>query len=144
MLATYDPKQVDFSFGPVIVTGYADGSFLTAARDNPMFTSGTGSDGSGYRAKSNDTSGTVTCTLLQVSPSNDELSTIALADESAGEGVFPLFVKDGSGRTLCEADAAWIEKFPDATFERDQSNRVWVFKTTNLRIFIGGNGGLTL
>lgn len=142
MIATYDPKEVDFVFGPVIAEGYADGQFILAARDNPMWTSGTGSDGSGYRAKSNDKSGTVTLTLLQVSPTNDELTDAAQADEQAGAGVFPLVIKDRSGRTLCGAQAAWIEKFPDSTFERDNSNRQWVFKTTQLDIFVGGNGGL--
>lgn len=142
MIATYDPKQVDCIFGPVLTEGYADGQFILAARDNPMWTSGTGSDGSGWRAKSNDKSGTVTLTLLQESPSNDELTAIAQADEQAGAGVFPLLIKDRSGRTLCGADSAWIEKFPDSSFERDNSNRVWVIKTTQLDIFIGGNGSL--
>lgn len=140
--ATYNPADVHIIFNGVPIEGYADGQFVLVARANPMWTSGTGSDGSGWRAKSNDRSGSVTVTLLQTSPSNDELGLLAQADELAGQGMGPLMVKDTSGRSIAFTDAAWCEKMPDMSFEREVVSRVWVFKSTDLTHQPGGNGSL--
>lgn len=136
---TYNPADVTIIFAGIPVGGFADGTFVTVARDNPSFTSLTGSDGEGARSKSNDKSGTVTITLLQTSESNDALSAVALLDENTGDGVAPLMVVDKSGRTICAAETAWIEKPADAEFAREISNREWVLKTDNLQMGIGGN-----
>ncbi len=136
---TYDPASVDIIFAGIPFEGFADGTFVTVARDNPSFTSIVGSDGEGARAKSNDRSGTITCTLMQTSATNDALSDVMAADELTGDGVGSLLVKDGSGRTICEAETAWLEKPADAEFGREISNREWVIKTDLLRITVGGN-----
>lgn len=136
---SYDPKQVIFIFAGIQASGYEDGTFITVARDNPAFTNGSGADGEGWRAKSNDKTGTVTLTLLQTSVANDAYSAIAALDEASGDGVAPMLLKDNSGRTLCAAATAWIEKVADAEFAREKSTREWVFKTDSLEMFIGGN-----
>lgn len=136
---SYDPAQVSVIFAGIPVEGYADGTFIVAARDNPSFNKMVGSDGEGARAKSNDTGGSVTLTLMQTSISNDALSALALLDETTGDGVGPLLIKDGLGRTLIQAESAWLEKPADAEFAREISNREWVIQSDNLQIFDGGN-----
>jgi hypothetical protein len=136
---TYDAGSVSIIFAGIPFEGLADGTFVTVARDNPSFNSLTGSDGEGARAKSNDKSGTITCTLMQTSVTNDLLSEVAALDELTGDGVAPLMVKDNSGRTIASAETAWIEKPADAEFGREISNREWVIKTTELNLFVGGN-----
>ena len=136
---TYNSGEVSIIFAGIPFEGFADGTFVTIARNNPSFNDLVGSDGEGARAASNDKSGTVTVTLMQTSLTNDELSAIALLDELTGDGVAPLLVKDNSGRTVASAETAWLEKPADAEFGREISNREWVFKTDNLGLFIGGN-----
>lgn len=126
-------------FGAISVEGLGDSTFITAARDNPAFTNGVGADGEGWRAKTNDKSGTITITILQTSASNDELSVAALLDENTGNGVLPFLLKDNSGRTLINAPTTWIEKFPDTEFATDKTEREWVLKTDQLNMFVGGN-----
>lgn len=136
---TYNPSDVIAIIAGVEVTGYADGTFITCGRDNPSFTNGTGSSGEGWRAKSNDKSGTCTMTLLQTSESNDALTALVTLDEVSGDGVGPFLLKDNSGRTLYEAETAWLEKPADSEFAREVTNREWVIKTDNLNVFVGGN-----
>ncbi len=136
---TYNPADVALVVAGVPISGYADGSFIVVSRDNPSFTNGTGSDGEGWRAKSNDRSGTCTITLLQTSEGNDALSALVALDELSGAGIGPLLVKDNSGRSVYSAETCWVEKPADAEFAREQSDREWVIKTDSLNTFAGGH-----
>lgn len=136
---TYNAGDLSIIFAGIPFEGLADGTIVTVARNNPSFTDTTGSDGEGARAASNDKSGTITVTLLQTSITNDFLSAHARLDEATKEGAAPLLVKDNSGRTVAQAETAWIEKPADIEFAREISNREWVFKTDNLDMFVGGN-----
>lgn len=136
---TYNPADVVCIVSGIKVEGYADGTFITAARDNPSFTNGSGADGEGWRAKTNDKIGTITLTLLQTSLSNDALSALIALDEASGDGVGPFLLKDNSGRTLIQAETCWLEKPADSEFAREVTNREWVIKTDSLNPFIGGN-----
>ncbi len=138
-IKTYSAGEVSIIFAGIPFEGFADGTFVTFGRDNPAANGLVGSDGEGARAMSNDRSGTITCTLMQTSATNDELSALALADENSGDGVAPLMIKDNSGRTVCVAETAYIEKVADGEFARELTNREWVFKTDHLEMFIGGN-----
>lgn len=135
----YDPKAVTIVYAGQIMTGYDDGTFVTIERNNDMWALKMGADGIGTRAKSNDKSGKVTLTLMQSSPSNDVLSGLAIADENTGAGAAPLLVRDGSGRTVATAAAAWVTKVPSAEFGKEVANRVWILESDNLQLFIGGN-----
>jgi hypothetical protein len=136
---TYNPADVLLTVAGIPITGYADGTFIAIGRDNPSWNSGTGSDGEGWRAKSNDKSGTCTLTLLQTSAANDALSALVAVDEASGDGIGPLLLKDLSGRSLYEAETCWVEKPADAEFAREQSDREWVIKTDKLNVFVGGH-----
>ncbi len=136
---TYNPADVQLILAGIAVSGYADGTFIAIGRDNPSFTSGSGADSEGWRAKSNDKTGTCTLTLLQTSASNDAFSALAALDEASGDGVGPLLLKDNSGRSLYSAETAWLEKPADAEFAREQSDREWVIKTDKLNVFVGGH-----
>ena len=136
---TYSAADVSIIVGGIPITGLADGTFVTIVRDNPSFTSLTGSDGEGARAQSSDKSGTITLTLMQTSASNDELSAIEALDELTRDGVVPVMVKDNSGRTVASAQTAWIEKPADIELGRELSNREWVLKTDNISMNVAGN-----
>jgi ribonuclease HI len=121
------------------MTGFADGSFETVARNTDAFALYVGTDGEGTRAKSNNKSGKVTITLAQSSDSNAILSGIAALDELSNNGIVPLLIKDNSGLSLYAAETAWIVKQPDSEFGREIGSREWILETDSLAMFTAGN-----
>ena len=138
-VAQFDPKQVTVIFGGKIIQGFMDGTFITAERNEQAFNLKVGVDGSGARAKNNNRSGKVTLTLLQTSGSNDDLSSFAAADELSSTGALPLLIRDASGRTVVSALTAWVQKYANAEFAKEISNRVWVLETDELIMLVAGN-----
>jgi hypothetical protein len=136
---TYDPKQTIVSIGGSIMQGFADGTFLSIADDEDRFAKVVGADGTVSRAKSNNTSATVSLTLKRTSPSNDVLSSIARDDEIANLGVVPIMVKDLNGTSLFQADAAWIQARPTEDSSKEIDDREWVIATGPARRHIGGS-----
>jgi hypothetical protein len=139
LVTTYDPKQFSLIVGGKIITGFADGEYITVERNEQAYNLKVGVDGEGTRAKSNNKSGKVTIVLMQSSRSNDDLSAYAQLDESSNKGVVPVLGRDGSGRTAFGAATAWIQKFAPAPFAKEVGTRTWVLETNELDVFIGGN-----
>ena len=136
---TYDPKNVSISLNGIPLNGFADGTFLTVEREEDAFNKTVGSDGIVSRAKSNNRSGMATLTLSQTSPSNDVLSSIALADELDNAGVGSFVVKDQLGTTKVFAGTAWVRKIASPSFGKEIENREWVIDLAQVDIFTGGN-----
>lgn len=138
---TYIPGKVIMTFGPIIATGFADGTFITITRSGDLFEKKKGADGSVERVHKSAFDFEVALTLLQSSLSNDLLSGVVAADEVDGSGVHPLTIKDLSGTTLFFAEQAWIQKDPDDEFGDTTGNREWMFATGPAVKFTGGNNG---
>ena len=137
MLWTFDPKQLSVIVGPYIVKGFSE-TMVSISRATDAFTMIVGADGEATRVKSNDNSATITITLQQGSPSNDDLSKIATADRLGSVGIFPLLIKDNLGNTVMSAPTAFISKVPDIVFAKTHQDRAWVIMTDNIEIFLGG------
>jgi len=136
---TYSPEDVRIVMGGVLITGYADGTFITVSRDEQAYNKVTGADGKVSRARSANRSGTAVITLKQTSPANDILTGFMLADEAGDQGVVPFLVIDGSGRTINGSSAAWVQQAPDQAFSKDIENREWTIDLSAVDMFIGGN-----
>ena len=136
---TYDPKQVTLIVGAFPIGGFADGSYITVTRENDAYQKVVGADGETSRAKSNDRSGTITITLAQTSPSNDVLSAISLADELNNDGIVPIAIRDGSGRTIIIAPFSWVQKPADVEFAKEITDREWVMACSDISMTEGGN-----
>lgn len=135
----YDPKQVSLIVGSAPAHGYADGDFITVARNEDSFSLLVGSDGESTRSKSSNRSGKVTLRLMASSSFNDTLSELSAADEISGSAVFPLMVKDNFGTSIYTAATAWIAKPAEAAFGKEGGTREWVIETDELLAFAGGN-----
>lgn len=133
-MATYNPAKVVLTFLGQIITGYAPGSFVKAARNKDTYTYTPGADGKGCRTLNPDKSGRVTVTLMQSSPSVDVLSAAQILDELEGTGTGPLMVKDLSGTLVVSAENAWIVKPADVDFAAEVGNREWIIEAEELRI----------
>lgn len=137
--ATYDAGRVVITFGPHVVTGYADGTFVKASRDNDTFTKRTGADGHGTRTRLRSKAGSIELTLEQTSPSNDYLAGVAVSDELLGNGVMPVVVKDLNGKSLATAAEAWIRKPADLEDAKEAGTRSWILDTCELVLVPGSN-----
>lgn len=138
-LKTYAPDSVVINFAGATLTGYAEGSFITIERETDAFNKVTGADGLTTRIKSSNRSGSITLSLAQSSDANAILSALQMADELTGDGIFPLLIKDVSGRSLFSAEQAWIRKSANAEFSSDFTGRQWVIDCAQISMLHGGN-----
>lgn len=140
-VVNYDPKLIVVTFGPILLDGFAPGTYFTAERNEDSFSIQVGVRGDACRSKTNNKSGRFTCTLGQWSLVNDELSAIMNLDEltSPGTGIFPMIAKDLNGTTLCAAEKAWIVKPPAVSYAAEAESREWIFETDLMSKIIGGH-----
>ena len=143
---TYDPKGIVLVYKGNIISGFADGTFVTAARSNEDWTISVGADGVTNRVRSRDTSGTIEITLTQTGAGNavlsrlynEEASLSANAQEDhEGGGTGVLAIIDEAGNTVVSSDTAWIQKPADVEYGKDISDRTWMFLACNLTFKIG-------
>jgi len=138
-LSTYDPEKVDVIIGGAIMSGFADGTFVSIERDEDTFTKVTGADGRTSRAKSANKSGRVTLTLQQTSLSNNVLSGFALEDEVTSKAIKAILIRDSLGSTNIASGAGWVVKPASVEFSKEISNREWTIDCADLFMGVGGN-----
>lgn len=135
----YNADQVTIVYGPIIITGKGDGTFLSIAYNEDAFTFVPNTDGSGTRSATNNRSAQLTVTVAQSADVNDLLSAAFLTDQNTPGGVpLPLLVKDQLGTSLYAAATAWVMKLPDSEFAKESGTREWIFETDELVGFVGG------
>ena len=150
---TYDPKKVVVTFGTTTITGYAEGTFISIERAGDIFSTVKGADGGVDRVNNNNNIFTVEITLKQTSPTNEELTTLSIADALANAGVFQLAIKDlrtsrtaeitgidGIDKAVFVAAQAWIQKDPDTEYSDAMSNRTWTFSCVGVKLDSGNTG----
>ena len=94
---TYSPADVAVIYGGAIISGFANGTFITVSRDEDAFMKSVGADGEVCRSRNANRSGSITLTLLQSSASNDVMSAFAAADALSGAVPLPIQIKDNTG-----------------------------------------------
>lgn len=139
---TYSPGAIVMTVNGVAMGGFADGTFITVARDEQSFTKVTGADGSVSRSKSNNRSGTITLTLQQTSPSNDVLSALLAQDELDNSGVISVLVKDNSGDSRFFSGTGWVQGMPSVEYGKEIANREWVIEMADMEFNVAGNIGV--
>ena len=130
----YASDSVSVVFLGKPITGFHDGTFVSAVRTGDAGAIHKGADGKGTVVWNADKSGTVTITLAQSSPSNKDLS-IAAATRASG----PIMIKDTKGASYTVGDLAIVGTLPTVEDGQDLSARVWVLQVDNLTIYEAGN-----
>lgn len=139
-LSHYSPEDVVFLLGGVLpLDGFADGTFISIRKSNPIFETVVSADGKVSRTQIENPLYTVTLSLSSVAASNELLTAISFADKKTGRAKVPLLIKDTLGTSLFYASLAWIEGTPDMSFSTDVSTREWVFSCVGVTEVIGGN-----
>jgi len=136
---SYNLKDVQVIFGPVVMGGYGEQGGVRVEYDENDFEYTPNADGGGTRSANNQNSAKITVTLSQSSEANELLSAIRTLDKQSGGGVNPLMIRDGSGTSLHAATSAWIEKAPAAEYNKGVTGREWVFRTDDLDSLFGRN-----
>lgn len=134
----YDPKKVICSFAGIELLGYAEGTFVSAERQEDAYELSVGSAGDVTRVKNNNRTGTITVTLQHASPTNDRLSSQYATDELSGLATGSFIIKDLLGTTLVTAPQAWIKKLPTVEYGDTGPTREWTFDCSELIVFVGG------
>lgn len=144
-LGTYSPDDcvAIITYGEIAhaVSGYAEGTFITAERTNPYSTMVSGADQTGYRVFRRNDSGTITFSLHQSSQTNDVFNQLLELDMETRDNsaLFTISVVDGTGRTRFFAKDCFIEGKPSAAFSTEGEGRDWVITSNTLDMDIGGN-----
>lgn len=127
------------------VTGFADGTFISATRMVPASEPYIGADLTGGRVKRRNRSMNVTVTLHQYAASNTVLQALQAADEndSGNEWVVACTIKDVSGQTIFFSNQTIIASTPDVTFSTTTETRDWTFFMFGSDNVIGGNTQLS-
>lgn len=77
MITTYDAKDVSVIVNGTYLTGFAEGTFVSWAKDEENYNVTVGAQGDVARSKVNNPLGTITVTLQQTSPQVKMLDTLA-------------------------------------------------------------------
>lgn len=122
-LLTYDPLNVNIIIGNTILTGFAEGTMVTLARNSNRVNPYVGVKGETALAYNNDNSGTISITLQQQSPSNALLGRLARS-----KSVFDISVIDINNNGFrAGGSEAVIQVEPDTTrgAEIADGDRTW-------------------
>lgn len=123
------------------VTGFVEGTFISATRMVPASEPYIGSDLSGGRVKRRNRSMNVTISLHQYAASNYVLQALQRADEEddGNAWVVSCTIKDNSGQTLFFSNQTIIATTPDVTLSSTTETRDWTLFMFNTDNYIGGN-----
>lgn len=137
----YDPASVIVSFGPNVMSGFADDTMVRVERDEDTFTKKVGVDGECTRTRNMNRCGSITVMLMATSAANLVLSALHNIDELSpnGASILPILVKDTKGNTLHTALSAWIRKPPVSETAKEVGTREWVLDTGPMVNVEGGN-----
>jgi len=135
---TYDPRRVSIALGSHIVSGYAEGSFVTIDPGGDGTTKTVGADGEVVRSIDPDNTSEVTITLLQTSATVKFCQGQYDRDQTNGNGMFPILIKDLRGGLVFSANQAWVVNRPSREFAKEAGEREIVIATGNATW--GGNG----
>lgn len=136
---TYDPSEVRILVGALVLTGFADGTFVKINRSGDAFEKKRGADGTIDRINKNAIDFEVEFSLKGTNPQNATLSGILAGDQASNKGIFPLTIQDMSGNSIFEGPQSWIKKDPDQEFADALNNRTWKIDTGAAANLIGGN-----
>ena len=141
MIQTYSPQLVVVIFKAHVITGFAEGTFVSIERAEDAYSEAVGSQGTTARVHNANDNGAVTVTLQQSSPSNDILAAIAKLDDprrGINLGVGDLAVKELNGTLLARSSNAYIRKLPKIDRAKEFMGVEWVIACSPLKVdFVG-------
>ncbi|MDE3837936.1 DUF3277 domain-containing protein [Bacillus methanolicus] len=119
MARTYDPKDVTVVLDGVFITGFQEGSFVQASKDEENFSTKVSAQGEVAVAFSNNPLGTITLTLSATSPSLPYIK-----QKAKSKTPFPIWVTySGDPKEVSGGTEALIKKAPDKEYGDEVGDR---------------------
>lgn len=141
--ATWDLSLVSLIVANVpIESAFGEKELVSIEREVGRWGHKVTADGVVVRYKTQNKLHLVHVKLMQNSPANDLLSTLANLDENTpnGAGIGAFLLKDNGGRSLLEGSKCWIERDPDIVIGQEPTERDWLLVVADMNRFDGGNG----
>jgi len=105
----YDPNDVLLVFAGRTITGFSDGTYITASKDEAKWETHVGAQGEVTRSRNRHPVGRVSFTLKRSSPDYD-----FLLQKMNSNDIDPCFVQDRNDKKVTVGGSeAWIAEFPD-------------------------------
>lgn len=134
---TYNPSDVSLIIGGYRVFGWDS---ITIQRNSQGYTPYKGIRDKHSRTRNQDTSATLSLSIIQSCPVNDVLSYVHELDLQYGTGRLEITLKDDSGRSVFSSNEAYITGYPAAEYTSELEYRVWnVFCQNTGTWVLGGN-----
>lgn len=130
-VSTYMASKVIMSLGSHQVSGFAADSFVSIDKNGDGTVSEQGVDGEITRSIDPNTTYKVKLSLQQMSDTHRFLQDTYYRDQETGEAIFPILIKDITGKTVFQSDKAWVTKLTSYAYGKAAGNREWELETGN-------------
>jgi hypothetical protein len=140
VLKKYNPKKINGGWNGIQFLGYMDGTFIEIEFAEDAVTVHVGSQGDVSVTLNANRMATVTVTLIQGSPTNDQLSRFVPDARTNSIPTGPLSFVDLNGTTVCSGKDAFIRKTAKIEFGKAITGRQWIFVVPEAEIFVGQGG----
>jgi len=105
----YDPQDVLLVFAGRTITGFSDGTYITASKDEAKWETHVGAQGEVRRSRNRHPVGRITVTLDRTSPDMD-----FMIRKMNSNDIDPCYVVDRNDKKVTAGGSeAWIAEFPD-------------------------------
>lgn len=139
-LWSYSPEQVQVLVGGFYeVVGLATGTFVEVEKDTMPVTVQRTTDGYIARKRTTNSSYTIRISVMSTSPANNLFTRLQWFDGQTNLGKFPLLIKDNSGSGWFFSATTWVEQIPSLKYSTDVDTNVWVLRSSQGEMNIGGN-----
>lgn len=140
MLKKYNPKKINGSWNNIQFLGYMDGTFIEAEYAEDQLTTHVGAQGDVTYVLNANQLATITITLIQGSPTNQQLSNLvpSASRNTIPTGAFSL--TDLNGQTVISGANAAIVKTAKVDFGKTLTGRQWKFVIPEAVITVGVGG----
>lgn len=123
-MATYDPKSLLVTFGPLPIFGFADGEMVKVEYQGEGDKTVVGTAGETARIRNHDRRAKVTVRIMST---RQEIVAALQAHYVAGNPQLPLVISSGSTGSVHASGDACLEKQPDEAFGAEVPIREFVF-----------------
>ncbi len=123
---TYDPRQIQITYGGVPLSGFSADDFVTIAADADAIGAAQGADGEVVLNRGPTRLHTVSVRLMQTSSSLTYLAGEATI-QAAGAVAKPLVITDINTGSQTVFDLAWIKRIPDQNYGVEAGTREFQF-----------------
>ena len=120
-MKTYDTRDVSVVVDGTVLTGFAEGTFVEASKDEDNYEAYVGAQGEVSRSRNANPMGSINVTLKSTSPSNALLNTLAKSNRTFAARV----VDRNTGNATAGGAVCWVQKPTGLEWGDEVSEREW-------------------